>query len=128
MSKDLLKLVLVCGAIVFAVMFGMELSSSGITSVYGPMDPSAGGVSTPDRLNAETDANAKAKANADATNGRYANEPSGISVEGTDEAAMPRLDHTPAIDKLANSTAEALQSVSRGGIQFVVHLFDKTTK
>lgn len=124
MSRDLMKLLVVCGAIVFAVMFGMELSSSGISSVYGPMDSSSVGVSTPEQLN--TDAGTGKKT--EDTNGRYADEPKGISLEGGDAVPMPRNDHTPAIDRLANSAAEALQSVSKGGIHFVVHLFDKTTK
>jgi len=125
MSRDLMKLLIVCGAIVFAVMFGMELSSNGISSVYGPMDPSSAGISTPEQLN--TDAGTEEEAAN--TDGRYADEPEGISLEGEDdEVPMPRNDHTPAIDRLANSAAEALQSVTKGGIHFVVNLFDKTTK
>ena len=124
MSRDLMKLLIVCGAIVFAVMFGMELSSNGISSVYGPMDSSSSGVSTPEQLNTDESTEQKPEE----TDGRYADEPEGISLEGENEVPMPRNDHTPAIDRLANSAAEALQSVSKGGIHFVVHLFDKTTK
>ncbi|CAM4001140.1 hypothetical protein COLU111180_18755 [Cohnella lubricantis] len=134
MSRDLMKLLIVCGAIVFAVLFGMELSSSGISSVYGPMDPSIAGVHDPIHLGEDTDGAEDMNVNASAgseddeyAGGRYADEPEGISMDA-DEVPMPRLDHTPAIDRLANTAAEALQSVSRGGIQFVVHLFDKTTQ
>lgn len=125
MSRDLLKVALVCGAIAFAVMFGMELSSNGISSVYGPLDSSSAGVQTAERSDAGSAGTDASRAE---ESGRYGREPAGISVEGADGAEIPRLDHTPAIDKLANSAAEALQSASRGGIQFIVRLFDKTTK
>ncbi|RUS48519.1 hypothetical protein [Cohnella sp. AR92] len=127
MSKDLIKLLVVAGAILFAVMFGMELASSGIHEVYGPLDNGGSAVSGTVRDDPES--------------GRYGNEPRGISYEeskddakkadagqeGT-EAAIPRLDHTPMVDQLAGKTADALQSVSRGGIHFLVNLFSKTTE
>ncbi|WP_027091159.1 hypothetical protein [Cohnella thermotolerans] len=119
MGRDVFKLLLVGGAIAFAVMFGMELASSGINTVYGPVDAASGAASTG---RAEEPA-----LSPPATAGRFGSEPPGISLNGTEEAQIPRLDHKPIINKIASGTAEMLQNASRGGIRFIVGLFDKST-
>lgn len=127
MSKDLVKLLLIGGAIAFAVMFGMELASSGIRDVYGPLDQTGAGVAE----RATSPSPSPSPVREDSENGRYGSEPDGISVDSTDgkvDAVIPRDDHMPVIDQLANKTAEMLQHASKGGIHFVVDLFSKTTE
>ncbi|MBB6673968.1 hypothetical protein [Cohnella nanjingensis] len=141
MGRDLLKLALIGGLIVFAVMYGMELANSGINTVYGPVDKrEATTASQPQATGApqrQADVAAKDKLNGAAagngrSDGRYADEPPGLAVDGAggtggtgDGYAIPRDDHQPAVDRLAGKTAEALQSISKGGIRLIVSLFDK---
>jgi len=131
MGKDLFRLILVGGAIVFAILFGMELASSGIGDVYGPMETPAGAGAHPEtgtQQEAGVRPDAGTAAAPSAENGRFGSEPPGISVGETDDAPIPRLDHTPVIDRLAGKTAEILQNASKGGIHFIVNLFSKTTE
>ncbi len=123
MGKDLFRLILVGGAIVFAILFGMELASNGIGDVYGPMETPAGAGTHP-----EAGIRPDAGTAPSAEEGRFGSEPPGISVGETDDAPIPRLDHTPVIDRLAGKTAEILQNASKDGIHFIVNLFSKTTE
>ncbi|GIO14828.1 hypothetical protein J19TS2_43830 [Cohnella xylanilytica] len=125
MGKDLFRLILVGGAIVFAILFGMELASSGIGDVYGPMETPAGAGTHPEAGTRPDAATAEAPS---AEEGRFGSEPPGISVGETEDDPIPRLDHTPVIDRLAGKTAEILQNASKGGIHFIVNLFSKTTE
>ncbi|MBB6636196.1 hypothetical protein [Cohnella thailandensis] len=139
MRKDLFKLMIVAGAILFAVLFGMELASSGIQSVYGPVDSGGSASSGGNRNEASADPVADNPRYQDSyeeeapENARYGNEPEGISYDSEaaaqeGEAVIPRLDRPSMVDRLAGKTAEALQSASKGGIHFIVNLFNRTTE
>ncbi|MCC3375675.1 hypothetical protein [Cohnella sp. REN36] len=133
MGRDMLKFAVFAGLIVFAVMYGMELANSGINTVYGPVDRS-GAAST---RSPQASSPPRQTADGGRSDGRYADEPPGLAVDGATDAAdggtavgpdgyaIPRNDHEPAVDRLAGKTAEALQSLSKGGIRFIVSLFDK---
>ncbi|MBB6729747.1 DUF3679 domain-containing protein [Cohnella zeiphila] len=131
MARDGIKLLLAGALLLFAVMFGMELASSGISNVYGPVDPSAATAAKQqaDDIKKETGkAGANADASGNADQGWYGKEPDGISVSGADDPRIPRLDHKPVVDRIAGGTADLLQSVSKKGIQLISKLFSKTTE
>ncbi|THF74996.1 hypothetical protein [Cohnella fermenti] len=158
MSKDLVKLLVVVGAILFAILFGMELAGSGIHSVYGPIEQNAAspygelsesqsGIEARGSVSGDRSGQGARTAGSgeeEPENARYGNEPEGISYDpegaarttaggseattGEGEAEIPRLDHKPVVDRLAGKTAEALQSASRGGIRFIADLFGRTTQ
>lgn len=138
MGRDMLKFAVFAGLIVFAVMYGMELANSGINTVYGPVDRSGAASARSPQQTADGGASQSAGRTASGrSDGRYANEPPGLAVDGATDAAgrgtavgsdgyaIPRDDHEPAVDRLAGKTAEALQNLSKGGIRFIVSLFDK---
>ncbi|MDB4867618.1 MAG: hypothetical protein JWR03_1951, partial [Cohnella sp.] len=124
--RDTFKLLILAGVVAFAIMYGMELASSGISTVYGPMDspavrqdPAAGGGNDWSLPTRQTDRSATGTTTTDQT----------IPYDwGTqNETAIPRNDHKPIVDRISGKTAEVLHGLSSGGIRFVVTLFDKMT-
>jgi len=134
MGRDAIKLLLAAGLLLFAVMFGMELASSGISSVYGPADPALGTVGrqhadSPSRAGVPYGGQASEAEGADEPEaGWYGSEPDGISVNGAGDPRIPRLDHKPVVDRIASGAAGLLQSVSKEGIHLIAKLFGKTTE
>ncbi len=124
--------------IVIAVLYGIELTSQGLADVYGPLDQGtiASAPEVTGALGAPTDGE---------STGTAAGQPSGIAelgggkdqatVESSpsiagDDAASPTLPSTsgePSVNRLADGTAGLLQSVSSGGIRFVVSMFEAIT-
>ncbi|MBW5444931.1 hypothetical protein GE107_02480 [Cohnella sp. CFH 77786] len=126
MAKDSLKLLLLAGIVGFAVLYGMELSSSGMKRVYGPMDPPEATVQSTDQPDAEGDVWTLPPRNS----GRGHSSQNHTVQDGVREdadLAIPRNDSKPLVDRVSAATAEALHSLSSGGIKFVVSLFDKVT-
>ena len=134
MARDGIKLLLAGGLLLFAVMFGMELASSGISNVYGPIDPQQAGTSAEQQAVDAKRGTGAAEASADASRGAgsdqgwYGSEPAGISVSGSNDPRIPRLDHKPVVDRIAGGTADLLQTVSKKGIHLIAKLFSKTTE
>jgi hypothetical protein len=125
MRRDTFKLLILAGVVAFAIMYGMELASSGISTVYGPMDTpavrqdpaaGAGDWSLPTR---PTDRSTTGTATTVQT----------VPYDWgtTNETAIPRNDHKPIVDRISGKTAEVLHGLSSGGIRLVVSLFDKMT-
>lgn len=123
MRRDSLRLLLLIGVIAFAVLYGMELSSSGIKNVYGPMDQ------LPSQRPAEQTDDGTWSLPPDRTQTHPEAVPSetGGTGESDPEAYFPRTDRQPLVDRVSGTTAEALHELSSGGIRFVVSLFDRMT-
>lgn len=133
MSKDGIKLLVLAGAVAFAVLYGMELASSGIASVYGPMETSAAdtkSTSTNDDAwtlpprktdTAPSSRHGNSRTDSAADDGAY------VYEWEADWEAVPRQTRKPIVDRISGKTAEALHDLSSGGIRFVVTLFDRIT-
>ena len=131
MRKDLFRLMMLAGAIVFAILYGMELASKGIANVNGPLETPAAS-DTAGEPPADDEWRLPERTGT-ATGGDGAGNVSAGSGDrqapaydwGDDEAAeLPRKDSQPIVDRLSGATAELLSDLSRGGIRFVVSLFD----
>lgn len=122
MRRDTLKLLILAGIVGFAVLYGMELSSKGITDVNGSWD--AGG-NLPGQQAPEEEWPLPARQ----APVREKPETSDDPYLGWDEEinAIPRNDHEPLVDRVSGKTAEVLHDLSRNGIRFVVSLFDRVT-
>lgn len=125
MNRKTWKLLLLGGAITFVVLFGMEMSTSGIERIYGPMDGSRqydydNGeqvyANETDRRIAELE-----KELDDIRRIAYGDEYVG---ENERLPGMPVEDEQAAVNKMADSTSGLLQTASSKGIRFVVSLFD----
>lgn len=119
MRRDSLKLLLLIGVVGFAILYGMELSSSGIHRVYGPIEEpqatrSVGQTAQSPAANDEDWTLPPRKTDRSASTSQT-------------QPAIPRNDHKPLIDRVSSATAETLHSISSGGIKLVVSLFDKVT-
>lgn len=115
MRKDSLRLLMFAGVVAFAVLYGMELSSKGISEVYGPMDQPA----EPRQI-----------MNAQEEEGEDWTLPPQRTVsrsEYQEEILFPRNDRQPLVDQVSAAAAKTLHTISSGGIRFVVSLFDKVT-
>lgn len=136
MRRDIVKLAIVGVLILLAMMYGMELASSGISTVYGPLEESGTRIAQDGQREAEPpDAAAEASEAAAARRAggaRFADEPPGIAYDpgtGPDAVpAIPRLDREPVVDRLAGKTAETLQQLSKSGIRLIVSLFESATE
>jgi len=115
MKKDTFRLLMLIGAIGFAVLYGMELASTGIGRVYGPMETPA--AARPAPWTAEED-----------DEWRLPPPERGHSTYvPADPYPIARSGREPLIDRLSSATAEVLHHISGGGIRFIVSLFDKIT-
>lgn len=125
MSRKSWKLLLLGGAITFIVLFGMEMSTSGIERIYGPMDGSErytydNGrrvyVNETDRRIAELE-----KELDDIRRIAYGDD---YNSGNTRLPGMPDEEQQATVNKIADSTSGLLQTASSKGIRFVVSLFD----
>lgn len=119
------------GALTFLVLFGLEMSTTGIERIYGPIEGGytdgsydMGSVDV-ESYDSETDRRIAELERELEEIRRLAN-----GGGDSDEQGYPRLpgvpyeDDQPAVNKLADSTSGMLQSASSKGIRFVVSLFD----
>jgi len=137
MKKDALKWLLLGGALVLILLYGIEMSSSGIERINGPMN---GGFES---MNSREDTLQQQLPTSDKT--LYSDAAAELQelriakleqeLEELRELALSeRLPGLPAeaeeasVNKLADSASGALQSASSNGIKFVVSLFDGLTK
>ncbi|REK77432.1 translation initiation factor 2 [Paenibacillus paeoniae] len=112
------------GAIALLVMFGLEMSTTGIERIYGPIDGSeytvgtgnSGYVSETDKRITELERELE-----EIRRIAYGN---GYEGEGARLPGMPLQNDQPAVNKLADSTSGLLQTASSKSIRFVVGLFD----
>ncbi|MFF2887797.1 hypothetical protein [Paenibacillus sp. NPDC057967] len=124
MKGNAWKWLAIGGAIALLVMFGLEMSNTGIERIYGPIDGeeytvgsgTAEYVTETDKRIAELERELE-----EIRRIAYGN---GYDGEGTRLPGMPSENGQPAVNKLADSTSGLLQSASSKGIRFVVGLFD----
>ncbi|TVY00503.1 hypothetical protein [Cohnella terricola] len=128
MRRDTFKLLIMALILGFAVLYGMELSSRGIENVKGPwetQDPSLGRSSSSSEEDWTLPPTGK-KTDPSSVKKRFpaAGEESPFG-EDSEQFGIPRNDREPIVDRVSGKTAEVLHDLSRGGIRFVVSLFDK---
>jgi hypothetical protein len=123
--------------IVIAVLYGIELTSQGLADVYGPLDR---GQSAPVPAQTEVQGEQTGQVTGEPVERQpvitqvgggkvqAADEPG--PIDGTDTGAMPTVPAASgesSVNRLADGTAGLLQSVSSGGIRFVVSMFEAIT-
>lgn len=124
MSRKTWKLLLLVVAIAFIVLFGMEMSTSGIERIYGPMDGSEHyAYDKEDRVYASETDRRIAELEKELDDIRKIAYGGNYGAEHDRLPGMPVEDDQAAVDKIADSTAGLLQSASSKGIRFVVSLF-----
>ncbi|WP_028561686.1 hypothetical protein [Paenibacillus pinihumi] len=128
--KHSFKWAIIGAVIAIVLMFGIEIASTGIETVYGPVkQPSASSMTglVPEAGPQQTYASVPERP----VYGPYVqgNSPNA----GRYEPVMERMPgiygeyREPAVNRVADQTAGVLQSLSSGGIRFVVSLFDSIT-
>ncbi|MBD2844476.1 hypothetical protein IDH44_04680 [Paenibacillus sp. IB182496] len=138
MKRDALKWSLIGGALVFLLLYGIEVATTGIENVHGPLDNTQ-------RVREETplSPSAQAAAAAQEVAERLAAQreeaareqwlqAAAAAVQGAaadplrPEGGAPQRE--PSVNQVADRTAGVLQSLSSGGIRFIVGLFDTVTE
>lgn len=151
MKKDAMKWALLGGVVVFLVLYGIEVVTSGIGTVYGPIDTTRAQIqvtdvrqqsSTEDQRARETNeptvSPPVAAPEPDRVPAVAATLPERISLEGAAAGAFeyrPLPPQTiygstrePSVNRVAEQTAGLLQTLSNNGIRMVVSVFDSLTK
>ncbi|GIQ62266.1 hypothetical protein PACILC2_08340 [Paenibacillus cisolokensis] len=131
--KEAWKWAVIGGAIAFLVLYGIEAASTGIERIYGPVE-NGSPLYVADRPDADENAanGPGAERSGPAADEQTAGEPSG-TVERTDYReerlpGIPRTTYEPSVNRVADGAAGFLQSVTSGGIRFIVALFDSVTR
>ncbi|MBW7473743.1 hypothetical protein K0T92_03165 [Paenibacillus oenotherae] len=157
MRRKSFKMALVGGAIAIVVLFGIDMATSGIERINGPINGQGVLSVNPSSLedgrmagSGEAGSLSSMQGNGSGsmlTEGRDDNERERLIREaqqvidrlkaeeasGKGQAAnerlpgMPELGEQSTVNKLADSTAGILQSLSSQGIRFVVSFFDSVT-
>jgi len=132
MRRDTFKLAMLAAIVAFAVLYGMELSSRGIENVNGKVisadDESLSDVEATEEWVLPTREPVKQRPSSSKTtdSGKLLDEEQ-YNDWDAELYDIPRNDHKPLVDRVSGATAEALHGISKGGIKFVVSLFDKVT-
>lgn len=126
MKGNAWKWLAIGGALAILVMFGLEMTSSGIERIYGPIEGEASyGV---DAGPAAEEGSSRYESDTDKRIAQLERELEEIrrayGLGGERLPGVPYEDEEPAVNKLADSTSGMLQSASSKGIRFVVGLFD----
>lgn len=125
MKRQTWKWLLLGSALTFLILFGMELSTKGVETIYGPLDKESGYAQQPSEAQyaSETDRRIAELERELAEIRELAYESSRWKEEERLPGMPYREDH-PAVNKLADSTAGVLQNASSKGMRFVVSLFE----
>ncbi|WP_341278435.1 hypothetical protein [Paenibacillus sp. FSL H8-0537] len=147
--RDAFKWAIIGGVLVFVILYGIEMSSSGIERIYGPIEETgASSVMPADaiiRQGAETGVSGTAVPETQSIAGMSDAASRKISelerelaevrelaeqnaLYGDRLPGMPYENQEPSVNKLADGTAGLLQSFSTGSMEFIVDLFEKVTK
>ncbi|MHA6483702.1 translation initiation factor 2 [Paenibacillus sp. strain BS8-2] len=125
MNRKTWKLLLLGGALTFVVLFAMEMSTSGIEKIYGPMDGSRPYTyETDDRVYASETDRRIAELEKELDDIRRIAYGDDYVSEHERLPGMPVEDEQAAVNKIADSTSGLLQTASSKGIRLVVSLFD----
>lgn len=152
MRRHTLKTAFVGGAVALIVLFGIDIATSGIERIYGPVDggasanqsaaaagseegweKSASGAVGAERLPEDEVAPLRQMTVADAQHGRTEEEIRSEYERMLQEELAKRLPGLPdtrsesTVNEVADGTAGVLQSISSKGIRMVVSFFEKVT-
>ncbi|XEC96789.1 hypothetical protein AB6A23_09770 [Paenibacillus tarimensis] len=134
MKRNSVKWAVIGGVIVFMLLYGIEIATTGIESVYGPVGERRAAPVTEllpqdrytERNNSETE-----PLNAGREEPVVARTPAAETDEYVYQTErLPGMygeSREPAVNRVAESTAGLLQSLSSNGIRFVVSLFESVT-
>ncbi|TCN01547.1 hypothetical protein EV294_1011004 [Paenibacillus sp. BK033] len=140
--KGAFKWILLGGVLVFIALYGIEMSSSGIERIYGPIEKnnSSSIVSEDDRYNlaASDEESPTVKSGGLSTEAdrkiaeleKELKEVRKIAEQNARHERLPGLSSDsgePTVNKVADGTAGLLQSVSNSGIRFIASLFGSVT-
>ncbi|WP_141506096.1 hypothetical protein [Paenibacillus luteus] len=146
MKRNALKWTVLGGAMAVIIMYGIDMSTSGIERIYGPMDGSS-----------EYTENILPEETTDPVDERMSEQQQKIAKLEQELAELKRLtlageeaypletdnelplvndrlpgvpieNKQPAVNKIADSTSGLLQNMSSEGIRMVVSIFDGLTK
>ncbi|OMF34157.1 hypothetical protein BK133_12575 [Paenibacillus sp. FSL H8-0548] len=145
MKRNALKWTVIGGAMAIIVMYGIEMSSSGIERIYGPME--GGSEYTEYATPLETTSPAEELMNIQqqkiaqlekdlaelkrlsAAGGSYASKATEeLPLMNDRLPGVPLETSQPAVNRIADSTSGLLQNMSSNGIRMVVSIFDGLTK
>ncbi|GLX69192.1 hypothetical protein [Paenibacillus glycanilyticus] len=140
--KGALKWVLLGGVLVFIVLYGIEMSSSGIERIYGPIDNKGTSAimsednaynqtaADEEQVNAGTSGLSKEADRKIAQLEKELQEVRKIAEQNARHERLPGISSDsgePTVNKVADGTAGLLQSVSNSGIRFIASLFGSVT-
>lgn len=143
--KSAMKWTLLGGALAFVILYGIEMSSSGIERIYGPIEaedgyteivqpePSAQPVNEIDPTRQKIEqlekelAEIKRQAGL-ASDSDWSGEEEELPLENERLPGIPLENDQPAVNRLADSTSGLLENMSSEGIRIVVSIFDGLTK
>ncbi|MDQ0058396.1 hypothetical protein [Paenibacillus harenae] len=148
MKRNALKWTILGGAIVFIVLYGIEMSSAGLERINGTFEETESGSLYEENAVAEENSQQNDENSVYArkieelereleetkrllTKAGVGESKAGKSPVIDEDERLPGIpvqEDAPAVDKLAESASGMLQSVSSGGIRFVVSIFDGLTK
>lgn len=132
MRRQSVKMAVVGGAIAIVVLFGIDMATSGVERINGPIDQQQALPVDPlpgeDGLGLDPEREGLIR-EAQQLIDRLKTE--GASAEERNEnerlPGMPDLSEQSTVNKLADGTAGFLQSLSSRSIRFVVSIFDSVT-
>ncbi|MGO4696280.1 hypothetical protein AB4Z50_18565 [Paenibacillus sp. 2TAB26] len=145
MKRNALKWTVLGGALAIIIMYGIDMSSSGIERIYGPIEGSSGYTEILQteqnvqpvndfqkeqqqkiaQLEQELKELKRLAAYDDETTGETAET---FPAENERMPGLPLKSDQPAVNKIADSTSGLLQNMSSEGIRMVVSIFDGLTK
>ncbi|WP_424766727.1 hypothetical protein [Paenibacillus sp. sgz302251] len=149
MKRRALKWMVLGGALVIIIMYGIEMSSSGIERIYGPLDHEYTYAEQEQPAPAEDKATDLAleqqrkiaqleqeleelKLMASRSSNPDSFEPvlpiESLPVQNERLPGIPYEVEQPAVNRIADSASGLLQSMSSEGIRLVVSIFDGLTK
>ncbi|CAM3114920.1 hypothetical protein PALU110988_02155 [Paenibacillus lupini] len=140
--KGTLKWILLGGVLVFIILYGVEMSSSGIEKIYGPIDGegTSSAIMSQDKTRSiseedyedaveSTGLSKSAERKIDALE-KELKEVRKIAEESARHERLPGISSDsgePAVNKVADGTAGLLQSVSSGSIRFIASILNSVT-
>jgi hypothetical protein len=128
MRRDLFKLIVFAGIVVFAVLYGMDLSSKGIRDVNGEWGDDSYSQTTGAKASGdEWQVPERQGTNTTQRNDTASTQDDIYYMWDEEPYELPRHDRKPIVDRLSGATAELLHGISKSGIKLVVSLFDKVT-
>ncbi|GBG12218.1 hypothetical protein B1748_07055 [Paenibacillus sp. MY03] len=125
MKRKTWKLLLLGGALTFIVLFGIEMSTTGIERIYGPMDGSEPYANGGDRAYYANETDRRiAELEKELDDVRRIAYGDAYGRDNNRLPGMPVEEDTAAVNRIADSTSGILQTASSKGIRFFASLFD----